>query len=135
MENREITFALGNYIVNPLPDIKEDDENEYYPFEDLDEFIPYKFMTIDEVKKQATIDALKIFDDLYNKNNFLILPGDSDGSAETGYFEFTNILENAIEDLEELEDRLTALMNGDDTTGVMVSEYVYTKFKTDILSD
>lgn len=135
MENREITFALGNYIVNPLPDIKEDGENEYYPFEDLDEFIPYKFMTIDEVKKQATIDALKIFDDLYNKNNFLIQPGDSDGTAELGYFEFTNILQNAIDDLEELEDRLTALINGDDTTGVTVSDYVYTEFKKDILSD
>lgn len=135
MVDREVTFALGNYIVNPLPDIKEDDATEYYPLPDLDDFIPYKFMTIDEVKKQASIDAIKLFDDLYKKNNFLILPSDSDNSAEMGYFEFINILKIATDELEELEDRLTALINGDDTTDASVLDYVYTEFKTDILSD
>lgn len=135
MENNEITFALGNYIINPLPDTLDEDTAEYYPFPDLDDFIPYKFMKIDEVKKQATIDAIRLFDDLYKKNKFLILPSDSDGSAESGYFEYINLIKVALDDLEEIEDRLTALMNGDDNTDASVLDYIYTEFKTDILSD
>lgn len=134
MDEYNITYALGNYVINPLPDVKEEDSEYYSNLEDFDEITPYKLLTIQEIRRQAALDAIGIFDVLYKNDKFLILPGDSDGSAATGYSEYINFIETSITDLDDLEVRLSSIINGY-LTDESVLSYAYVEFENDITSE
>lgn len=131
MDEYNITYALGNYVINPLPDVKDESTGYYTPLDEIGEIVPYKFMTIEEVKRQAMVDAMRIFDDLYKNNNFLILPDDN-GYPDAMYFEYNNLVETAFETLEGLELIFSSIINGTNLAEIVASDYLYTEFSTDV---
>ncbi len=102
--------------------------------DDFEEITPYKLLTIQEIKKQAALDAMRIFDIMYKNNKFLILPGDSDGSAILGYSEYIELIENNIIDLDNLEVKLMSIINGYITDETPL-DYTYIEFENDITSE
>jgi|688.fasta_scaffold486966_1 hypothetical protein len=134
MDEYNITYALGNYVINPLPDVKEEGGEYYSALDDFEEITPYKLLTIQEIKKQAALDAMRIFDIMYKNNKFLILPGDSDGSAILGYSEYIELIENNIIDLDNLEVKLMSIINGYITDETPL-DYTYIEFENDITSE
>lgn len=134
MDEYNITYALGNYVVNPLPDVKEEDSEYYYNLDDFDEITPYKLLTIQEIKKQAALDAIRMFDTMYNDDKFLILPGDSDGSAKNMYYDYIQFIETGIQDLDDLEVRLNSIV-GEYITDESILNYTYTEFENDLKSE
>lgn len=132
MDEYNITYALGNYVVNPLPDVKEEDNEYYYNLDDFDEITPYKLLTIQEIKKQAALDAIRMFDVMYKNNNFLILPDDV---GEKGlYYQYINSIEISLDNLEQLEIRLMSIINGY-LTDESILDYAYIEFENDITSE
>lgn len=134
MDETEISYALGNFVINPLPDVKEEDSEYYSALDDFQEITPYKLLTIQEIKKQAALDAMRIFDTMYKNNKFLLLPGDSDGSSSLVYEEYIQLIENNIIDLDNLEVKLMSIINGYITDETPL-DYAYIEFENDITSE
>jgi hypothetical protein len=134
MNEYNITYALGNYVINPLPDIKEEDSEYYSAVDDFESITPYKLLTIQEIKKQAALDAMRIFDIMYKNDKFLLLTGDSDGSSLTYYSEYIDLIETHTQDLDNLEIKLMSIINGyiSDETPL---DYTYIEFENDITSE
>jgi hypothetical protein len=133
MDEYNITYALGNYVINPLPDIKEEDSEYYSAVDDFESITPYKLLTIQEIKKQAALDAMRIFDIMYKKNKFLILPDDS-GTPSAIYFDYISLIKTHTDDLDNLEIKLMSIINGyiSDETPL---DYTYIEFENDITSE
>ena len=132
MDETEISYSLGNFVINPLPDVKEEDSEYYSSLDDFESINPYKLLTIQEIKKQAALDALAIFDIIYKNDKFLILPDDV---GEKGlYYQYINSIEINLDNLEQLETRLMSIINGY-LVDESILDYVYTEFKNDITSE
>lgn len=135
MTNSDITDSLGNYIINPLPDIEDEDSGDYYVHPDLSEEVFFGTMDIQEIKRQSMIDAMEMFEAIYNNNNFLIGLGDSRDTGQLDYVFYTSLIEGALQNLDELEQIIQAIVYGNNETEISILDYLYTDFKTDILSD
>lgn len=127
MDEESVLYALGNYVISPLPDVKEENSPYFTTFEEIDSVIPYKIMTINEARQQAKLNALRIFKRIYDNDLFLITPDDS-GGAEGNYSDYISAMDQSLLDLEEMESQLNAIIQGYAPEESMV-DYLYTEFE------
>ena len=139
MVELNILEALGGYIINPLPDIKEEDSEDYYVYPDLAEETPFPIMDIQEIKRQAMQDAFRIFETLYENNKFLLYVGDSgDGvdittpNLDQSFDEYMFNINQTIMNLEETDQILSAIINGFNESEISIMDYLYPNFEEDI---
>lgn len=127
MDEQSVLYALGNYVISPLPDVKEDNSPYFTTYEEIDAVIPYKIMTINEARQQAKLNALRIFKSIYDNDLFLITSDDA-GTAEGGYSDYTSAIDQSLLDLEEMESQLNAIIQGNAPEESMI-DYLYTEFE------
>lgn len=129
MTELNILESLGEYIIKTLPDKKQTNNDMYIHYDALAEYSEDRMVNMQEAMNLATFNALQIFDDMYKNGKFILYPGDS-GNPDS-YSEYIQGIDEAINNLKDLETNILNTLNADDAEELIIP-YLFLDFDEEI---
>lgn len=117
----KILESLRYRIINPLPDVTEDGIN-YRINPVLGDYTGFSSMTKNEAMNDAAIQAVRIFEKIFNNKHFFIGEEDQYGLAVKA--SYVTLVNDALENLNTTESELLIIFNETIDTELNIEDYL-----------
>jgi len=117
----KILESLRFRIINPLPDVTTDEIN-YRINPVLGDYTGFSSMTKDEVMNDAAIQAVRIFEKIFNSKHFFVNEERPYGDAVKA--SYVTLVDDALKNLNKTESELLMIFNENIETELNIEDYL-----------
>lgn len=117
----KILYALESKIINPLPDVTDDGVN-YRINPVLGDYTGFSSMTKNEVMNDAAIQAVRIFEKIFNNKHFFI--GEEDFYGKAVKASYVELVDDTLKYLNTTESELLMIFNKTIDSELNIEDYL-----------